>query len=414
MRVLTVSNAYPPHYAGGHELVCHGVVESLRAAGHVVRVLVGDGRSGTGTDGRDDPDVHRELRRYWHDGAAAKLSLRGRLALERHNAATLARHLRELRPDVVAWWGMGGMSLSLVEQVRAAGLPAVAFVGDDWLTYAPPGDAWLRIFAGRPRLARPVAALTHLPTHVDWGAAATYVFVSESLRRQAPPLPRTAVEHPGIDRAFLEARLAAPWSWRLLALGRMDPRKGFATAIEALSELPEATLTIAGGGSDDEVRRLEALAEQLGVGDRIAWLGPRGRAELPQLYADHDAVLFPVVWAEPFGLVPLEAMGIGRPVVATGRGGSGEYLRDGENCLLHPAEDAAALAAAVRRLATDDALATRLREGGRRTAARYTMERFEEAALAQLQVAVDGRSDDAGGHPRLRQRWPGCSRTVSA
>jgi glycogen(starch) synthase len=390
VRVLTVSNAYPPHYAGGHELVCRGAVESLRAAGHVVRVLVGEGRAGAGGTEQDDPDVQRELRRYWNDGAAVKLSLRGRLALERHNAATLARHLRELRPDVVAWWGMGGMSLSLVEQVRQAGVPAVAFVGDDWLGYAPPGDAWLRMFASRPRLARPVAALTRLPTRVDWGASATYVFVSESLRRQAPPLPRTAVEHPGIDRSFLDPRPAAPWSWRLLALGRMDPRKGFATAIEALAQLPEATLTIAGGGSDAEVRRLHALAGQLGVEDRIAWLGHRGRTELPQLYADHDAVLFPVVWAEPFGLVPLEAMGIGRPVVATGRGGSGEYLRDGENCLLHPAEDAGALAAAVRRLADDDTLVERLRAGGRRTAARYTMERFEEAVLAQLQAAAGG------------------------
>jgi glycosyltransferase involved in cell wall biosynthesis len=388
VRVLTVSNAYPPHYAGGHELVCRGAVESLRATGHRVRVLVGDRHSNAGGGDRDDPDVHRDLQLYWHGGAATKLSVRGRLALERHNAATLARHLRELRPDVVAWWGMGGMSLSLVEQVRAAGIPAVAFVGDDWLDYAPPADAWLRMFASRPWLGRPVAALTGLPTRVDWDAAATYVFVSESLRRQAPPLPRTAVEHPGVDRAFLDPRPAAPWSWRLLALGRMDPRKGFATAIEALAALPEATLTIAGGGPEAEVRRLRALAEQLGVGDRIAWLGPRGRAELPQLYADHDAVLFPVIWAEPFGLVPLEAMGIGRPVVATGRGGSGEYLRDGENCLLHPAEDAAALAAAVRRLAGDDGLVAQLRTGGERTAARFTMERFEAAVLAQLQAAA--------------------------
>jgi glycogen(starch) synthase len=386
VRVLTVSNLYPPHYAGGHELICRGAVESLRAAGHVVRVLVGIGR--TGASGEDDPDVHRQLRLYWHEGGVAHLSVRGRVALERHNAATLARHLRELRPDVVAWWGMGGMSLSLVEQVRRAGIPAVAFAGDDWLNYAPPGDAWLRMFASRPQLGRAVATLTRLPTSVDWGAAASYVFVSESLRSQAPQLPRTAVEYPGINRSFLDARPPVRWSWRLLALGRMDPRKGFATAIEALVRLPEATLTIAGGGPEAEVQRLRALAEELRVGHRIAWLGPRGRAELPQLYADHDAVLFPVIWAEPFGLVPLEAMGIGRPVVATGRGGSGEYLRDGENCLLHTAEDAGALAAAVERLANDDALVSQLRAGGQRTAARYTTGRFEAAVLRRLEEAV--------------------------
>ena len=54
--------------------------------------------------------------------------------------------------------------------------------------------------------------------------------------------------------------------------------------------------------------------------------------------------MFPVRWNEPWGLVPIEAMARGRPVVATGRGGSGEYLRDGENCMLFDADDDAALA----------------------------------------------------------------------
>ena len=70
-------------------------------------------------------------------------------------------------------------------------------------------------------------------------------------------------------------------------------------------------------------------------------LGQRAHAEVARLYREHDAVLFPVRWDEPWGLVPLEAMGSGCPVVATGRGGSGEYLRDGENCLLVPPADPA-------------------------------------------------------------------------
>jgi glycosyltransferase involved in cell wall biosynthesis len=67
-----------------------------------------------------------------------------------------------------------------------------------------------------------------------------------------------------------------------------------------------------------------------------------------EVYAAHDCVLFPVRWEEPWGLVPLEAMAVGRPVVATGTGGSAEYLRDAGNCLLHPPGDAAALAQQLR------------------------------------------------------------------
>ena len=97
------------------------------------------------------------------------------------------------------------------------------------------------------------------------------------------------------------------------------------------------------------------------------------------MYAAADAVVFPVIWEEPWGLVPLEAMGIGRPVAATGRGGSAEYLEDGENALLFPAGDAPALAAAVERLAADAGLRARLRERGAETAARHTERRFNEA-----------------------------------
>ncbi len=56
---------------------------------------------------------------------------------------------------------------------------------------------------------------------------------------------------------------------------------------------------------------------------------------MPAELAAADALLFPVQWEEPWGLVPLEAMASGTPVVATGTGGSGEYLRDGDNCLVY-------------------------------------------------------------------------------
>jgi glycosyltransferase involved in cell wall biosynthesis len=91
--------------------------------------------------------------------------------------------------------------------------------------------------------------------------------------------------------------------------------------------------------------------------------------------------------------VPLEAMAVGRPVVATGSGGSGEYLRDGENCLIYaPRASAAALAAAVKRLARDERLRARLRKSGFETAARYAESRYNEAiehALEQARIPAD-------------------------
>ena len=105
------------------------------------------------------------------------------------------------------------------------------------------------------------------------------------------------------------------------------------------------------------------------------------------MYAAADVVVFPVRWAEPWGLVPLEAMAVGRPVVATCTGGSAEYLRDGENCLVVPAEDPDALARAVARLSSDAALRDRLRARGFETAARFTEASFHatlESAARRL------------------------------
>jgi glycosyltransferase involved in cell wall biosynthesis len=108
-------------------------------------------------------------------------------------------------------------------------------------------------------------------------------------------------------------------------------------------------------------------------------------AALPPVYDDHDAVLFPARWDEPWGLVPLEAMARGRPVVATGTGGSAEYLRDGDNALLVARGDAGALAAAIDRLAADAPLRSRLREAGLATAREHTAERFNAAVIGELE-----------------------------
>jgi hypothetical protein len=113
---------------------------------------------------------------------------------------------------------------------------------------------------------------------------------------------------------------------------------------------------------------------------------------VPESYASADVVLFPVLWEEPWGLVPLEAMASGRPVVASlAGGGAAEYLRDGENCLQFPPDDPSALAATVTRVAEDAELRTRLVTAGGKTAARFTEQAFYEAVERELEQAVRTR-----------------------
>jgi len=390
---------YPPHHFGGYELVWAGAVEHLRSRGHDVRVLATDLR--TDSQEPDGTDVYRQLRWHLRDGEFEKLGPFARVVMARHNHRVLDWHISAFQPDLVAWWSMGGLTLTMLESVRCRGLPAVAFVHDDWLDYGRFVDPWLRAFYGprRGRLAPLAERVVGIPASVDFVGAATYVFVSDFTRRHALngglPALRTAVAHSGIHPDYLDPAPSRDWSWRLLYVGRLDARKGVDVAVEALRHLPAHTrLEIAGGWDTNEEKRLSELAGRLGAGERVEFTGQLGRRELLDAYATADAVVFPVRWSEPWGLVPLEAMGRGRPVVATGRGGSGEYLRDGENCLLVEADDPAALASAIGRLASDSALRARLRDGGFATAPRHTEQVFNEA-VEQAVMEAAGAARDA-------------------
>jgi glycosyltransferase involved in cell wall biosynthesis len=170
---------------------------------------------------------------------------------------------------------------------------------------------------------------------------------------------------------------------RLLATGRLVPRKGLMTAVEAMSQVAadvDVELVVAGGPAADDVARdphgaaLLKQAAALGVGDRLRLLGRVPHDELPALYRSADAVVA-VPRYEPFGIVPLEAMASGVPVIASAVGGMLDTVEDGVTGLLVPPDDPAALAAAVRRLLADDRLRAALgRAGARRAARRYTWE----------------------------------------
>ncbi len=179
-----------------------------------------------------------------------------------------------------------------------------------------------------------------------------------------------------------------PWKWRLAYFGRFDPRKGTDAAIRALPLLPpEASLTMYGRGGEGERHRLEQLAGDLGVEGRVTF-GFLDRKELADAYRRADVVIFPSEWPEPFGLVPLEAMECGTPVIATGVGGSADFLEDGVNCVLFQPGDPADLARALLRMAQDSQLRQRIIAAGRGTALTYDVAHMADAYEKAFLVAA--------------------------
>jgi glycosyltransferase involved in cell wall biosynthesis len=145
---------------------------------------------------------------------------------------------------------------------------------------------------------------------------------------------------------------------RLLVVGRLVTRKGIGNTVEALRELPGVELVIAGGprrdalDADPAVVRLRELAARLGVADRVRLVGGVARPDVPTLMRDCDVVVT-VPWYEPFGIVPLEAMACGRPVVGSAVGGLLDTVVPGETGELVAPRRPDQLARAVRALLDD-------------------------------------------------------------
>ncbi|MFC0105319.1 glycosyltransferase [Kibdelosporangium aridum] len=169
---------------------------------------------------------------------------------------------------------------------------------------------------------------------------------------------------------------------RIVTVGRLVPRKGFETVIAALALLPQTELVIAGGPEKNkladypEAQALQAKAQQMGVGDRVQLAGQVARQKMPQLLRSADAVVC-VPWYEPFGIVPLEAMACGVPVVAAAVGGLTDTIVDGVTGIHVPARNPIALANALMPLLEDNVLNETFGMAGRdRVVARYSWDRI--------------------------------------
>jgi glycosyltransferase involved in cell wall biosynthesis len=389
MRILVLTNHYPPHGYGGYELCCRDVVDRLAARGHEVAVLTSDHRvtpagPAVAPGGSPEAAVARALPLTWDHGTPPARWRRP--AVERRARRTLAGAIATHRPDVISAWNMSGLPGTLLTTLATGRVPVVWVLADAWPDRVLLGDPWLAPLARHPAAARVVGRATRLPTGIpDLGRSGTLCFCSAHLRDRVASSSGWAVAGSpvtplGVDRGdFPDSgpREASSWSGRLLYVGRLDPGKGIDTLVRALAELPDAFLRVVGPAEARHRERLSGLTRSLGVAERVEF-GTSARRDLPDVYRWADVCVFPSEWDEPFGIVPLEAMACGTPVVATGRGGSAEFLRDGENCVCFAAGDASALAAAVRRTATDPDLRRRLIEGGRRTADTLTVDRLAD------------------------------------
>jgi glycosyltransferase involved in cell wall biosynthesis len=375
VRVLVVSGIWPPD-VGGPASHAPDVAAFLHGRGHTVEVVT---TAAT-------PPAPEAYPVHWVSRALPKGVI--------HARATAEVRARAAKADVVYTTGMFGRSAAgatlarrpyvvkltadpAFERARRRGIVGGnvdEFQGDA-------GGAAVRVL----RLARdlelrraahvftPSAYLRELA--VGWGVDPKRVSV---LPNPVPPLPELPPRN--------ELRDAFGMHGPTLAFaGRLSAQKSLRVAFESLAANDGVGLLVAGDGAERPL--LERDVAELGLGDRVRFLGPLPRERVLELFAAADASVLSSSW-ENFPHTVVEALAVGTPVIATATGGVAEVVRDGENGLLVPLGGVDALAAAIARFFADDELRTRLRAAAAPSVVEYAPDevfaRLEETLLRTL------------------------------
>jgi glycosyltransferase involved in cell wall biosynthesis len=353
VRALLITDWMPS--AGGSEAYIATVRHGLEAAGDEVRLLTST--AGTAGDGTADYRAYGTERRM----AQAVLQIVNPFAL-----AALGTALRRFRPDVAfVTVFMYHLSAALLGRLR--GVPSVLSLMD-YKCICPTGSKLLpdghrcteraglacwrhgcvSAAHGLRDLSRYALVRSGLG-HVDRVLACSR-WVQEELGRNGIDAEHVPLPTPAPPPGFRRRPSAEPL---FVYCGRLEPEKGLPLLLRAFARVrarwATARLRIVGRGSQRAM--LELLAASLGCSDAVAFRGWVAPAELDAEMADAWAVVIPSLWAEPLGLVALEAIVRGVPVIASADGGLGETVADGVTGLLFPNGDEAALVEQLNALA---------------------------------------------------------------
>lgn len=385
------------------------VAEGLRKRGHEVDILT----SVYGVKRKVVEDnVHRLLHQTWDSSQPHRLAW-----WEVSDLLETRRVIKRRRPDCIWIWGGLGLFPSLLKEIAGLDIPLVYDIHDVWLSGTLKfAREWTGFWhtSGRGllnQLMKPVLrrslALFHPSAfgrvEADDLKLENAVFVShaerELNRSKGFVFRNHTVIHNGVDtqKFYPKKRPSPAKQLKALFVGRLVEGKGVHTALQAIGHLvdkgkAQIRLTVAGVVAPpfEYHESLKKFIAEHDLQRHVEFIDPVGNDVMPDIYNDHDVLILPS-HKEGFSMVILEAMACGLVVVATTAGGNAEVLRDGENGLTFPVDDAPALASQLERLMEDETIRKRLSDSGKLLVQeKFTVQRMVEEREAFLLGLVKG------------------------
>ncbi|HSL29850.1 MAG TPA: glycosyltransferase family 4 protein [Anaerolineales bacterium] len=386
MRILFLSNFFPPARPGGYTQWCHEVAVHLAERGHTIGVLTS--RYERAKAPASEQNIYRLLHLEGDLDYYQPLHFFTRWQPQhRENLVFLEQTVRHFDPDLIFVWGMWALSKALpalAEQLLPGRV--VYYLSDYWLSamdmhttyWQTPVQHWF-MKPAKSVLSKVATSMLAKEAQPDLQLEQVICVsgrVRDLLVEAGFPIQHAHIVHGGTDvERFLGARKPDYRSGqlKLLYAGQLAHHKGVHTAIEAMARLVHKgkmnriSLTLIGAGHPDYEAFLRHLAERENLLDFVTFHKPVPKDKMPSILQQFDVLIFPSIYEEPLARMTQEAMASGLVVVGTTTGGTKEILKDGETGLAFAPEDVDGLVKQVTRLSLDPDLRCRLASAGRQS-----------------------------------------------
>ncbi len=360
MRLLVVSNLYPPQELGGYGRSLADFAWGLQRRGHELAVLCADapylGPSDSGPNGEPAQRLLR-LKGSFEGGVSLLDDAGACTCIDQHNASVVRQVLARGRYSGILLGNLDLLGAELLQPLLEPGIPLLHHVG--FMT--PPFEA------------------RQWPKDGHYQLVAASLAVREALAAAGLPVAASAVVYPGarmelFGRANQVLNGTSPLGTpanplKVCFAGLLMGSKGAHTLVEAAALLHQngVALQLNLAGAEFQAgywQQLNKLATQTGLADRLSWLGPLDRSKLARYLQLHHVGVFPSIYPEAFGIVGAEMLASGLALVSSGVGGAAELLEDGVSGLRFEPGNSADLAQQLLRLVEEPGLLERLQAAG--------------------------------------------------